>query len=215
MKWLMATLIFVVATLSFYWLFSGKSKDVSFRLALNDVSSKRARTTNTKELDRLKIHSSKLIDFIQKNNYYSRYCFLIDMQLPSGSNRFFVYDLRKDSILDAGLVAHGSGSDGDGKMQFSNVLESNCTSLGRYKIGNAYHGRFGLAYKLHGLDSSNSNAFKRFVVLHSHSCVPEMEVAPFEICRSLGCPTVSPSFLDKLQGYIDKAEKPVLLEIFY
>src|SRR5450631_3108388 len=35
--------------------------------------------------------------------------FLVDMQLPSGRNRFFVYDLTKDSILQAGLVAHGCG----------------------------------------------------------------------------------------------------------
>jgi hypothetical protein len=36
-----------------------------------------------------------------------------------------------------------------------------CTALGKYKIGDKYKGRFGTAYKLLGLDSSNNNAFKK------------------------------------------------------
>ncbi|MBK7884475.1 MAG: murein L,D-transpeptidase catalytic domain family protein [Chitinophagaceae bacterium] len=138
------------------------------------------------------------------------------MKLSSGSNRFFVYDLKKDSILARGLVAHGSGSDNGGKeLVFSNTISSYSTSLGKYKIGNSYDGKFGLAYKLHGLDKTNSNAFNRFVVLHSHSCIPQNEVAPLEICRSWGCPTVSPAFLSTLKMYLDKPGKPVLLQIFY
>jgi hypothetical protein len=44
----------------------------------------------------------------------------------------------------------------------------------------------------------DNNAFKRFVVLHSHECVPETEVQD-EICQSDGCPTVSPQFLQQLK----------------
>lgn len=82
------------------------------------------------------------------------------------------------------------------------------------KIGSSYKGKFGLAYKLHGLDATNSNAYKRFVVLHSHECVPENETAPLPICQSDGCPTVSPDFLKTLSIIIDSSKRAVLLSIY-
>ena len=143
-------------------------------------------------------------------------CFLIDMRLPSGENRFFVYNLEKDSVETAGLVTHGSGvNNTSNSPTFSNTPNSNCTSLGKYRIGKPYQGKFGLAYKLYGLESTNSKAFERFVVLHSHACVPNEEVAPQVICESWGCPTVAPAFLTKLQSYIDVSSKPILLWIYY
>ncbi|MGZ8558091.1 MAG: murein L,D-transpeptidase catalytic domain-containing protein [Chitinophagaceae bacterium] len=51
-----------------------------------------------------------------------------------------------------------------------------CTSLGKYIVDNSYIKRFGLAYKLYGLDKTNDKAFQRFVVLHAHECVPETMV---------------------------------------
>lgn len=137
------------------------------------------------------------------------------MNEPSGKDRFFIYDLKKDSILHSGLVTHGRCNElwNDGRM-YSNEVGSACTSPGKYKVGKPYQGVFGLAYKLYGLDSTNSNAFKRYVVLHSHECVPDGEVDPLPICRSDGCPTVSENFLKKLAGIIDKSSKPVLLWIY-
>jgi hypothetical protein len=148
----------------------------------------------------------------QNNNAWI--CFLIDMSLPSGHPRFFVYDLKKDSSISAGLVTHGSCNTTwlQGR-EYGNSPGCGCTSLGKYRIGNAYNGRFGLAFKLYGLDKTNSNAFNRFVVLHSHDCVPETEVKD-EICQSLGCPTVSPGFLLKLKALIHESKQPVLLWIY-
>ncbi len=115
----------------------------------------------------------------------------------------------------AALVTHGSGSErGGDSLYFSNVPGSSCSSLGKYKIGHAYQGKFGLAYKLYGLDASNSKAFERFVVLHGHDCVPNDEVYPIGICESLGCPTVAPAFLLSLQKILDASSAPVLLHIF-
>lgn len=156
-----------------------------------------------------------LCTFAKQNGYDTNFCFLIDMKMPSGLKRFFIYDFKKEAIVDAGLVAHGRCNGTKFiHREYNNVVGGGCTSLGKYKIGNAYHGQFGLAYKLHGLDSSNSNAFIRYVVLHSHECVPNNEVAPYPICQSDGCPTVSPDFLSKLASFIDKSKKPMLLEIF-
>lgn len=137
------------------------------------------------------------------------------MHPASGKERLFVYDLKKDTILFAGLVTHGRCNERwlEGR-KYSNKIGCGCSSLGKYRIGAAYHGRFGLAYKLYGLDSSNNNAFERFVVLHAHECVPETIVYPDAICQSDGCPTVAPQMIMKLGKLIDTSSKPILLWIF-
>ncbi len=115
-----------------------------------------------------------------------------------------------------GLVAHGSaGKEFSLHPRFSNLDGSNCTALGRYRIGKPYAGRFGTAYKLYGLDTSNDQAFKRNIVLHSFQNVPERETDPFPICNSQGCPMVAPGFLQKLEPIIDGSGKPIMLVIFY
>lgn len=153
--------------------------------------------------------------WLARHGFNSSFCFLVDMQVPSGKNRFFVYDLRRDSVLLSGLVAHGSGGRYFSvKPVFSNVEGSGCTSLGRYRVGYPYAGQFGPAYKLYGLDTSNSRAFARNVVLHSYAAVPEHETWPQPICNSLGCPMVAPGFLETLRPLITGTQKPVCLWIF-
>ena len=172
----------------------------------------------TNDVTVLRLRSKAILakHFTVEEGFNETHCFLLDMRLPSGKNRFFVYNLEKDSVEMAGLVAHGSGSDnGSNDLSFSNMAKSNCTSLGKYKIGQSYSGKFGLAYKLHGLDKTNSKAFERYVVLHAHACVPNDEIAPLPICQSWGCPTVSPAFLVQLKKYMDKSEAPILLWIYY
>jgi len=165
---------------------------------------------------RLKEKARSIDAFARENNYNSTRCFLIDMHVASGLKRFFVYNFKKDSIEAAGLVTHGSGSDnGTPELSFSNTPNSNATSVGRYRVGKSYYGKFGLAYKLYGLDETNNKAFDRFVVLHSHSCVPTGEVSPSPICESWGCPTVAPAFLSVLKNYIDNSSRPILMWIYY
>lgn len=163
------------------------------------------------------IGADKILDaknFVAKNKFNEEVCFIINMKLHSGKNRFFVYDLKKDSVQMAGLVAHGNCYQYwlEGR-KYNNEIGGGCTSLGKYKVGNPYNGKFGRAYKLHGLDKTNNNAFARFVVLHSYECVPETETDE-DICQSNGCPMVSPGFLKNLQQIIDKSGKPILLYIY-
>lgn len=164
--------------------------------------------------DALRFKTVSAKQFTKKNGYNQQVCFLIDMKIRSGSNRFFVYDLKNNSVLKSGVVTHGRCNERwlVGR-KYGNEPGCGCTSLGKYKIGHAYMGRFGLAYKLHGLDSTNNNAFKRFVVLHAHDCVPENEVWS-DICQSDGCPTVSPAFLQELKAIINESKKPILLWIY-
>ncbi|NII24045.1 hypothetical protein HB364_03060 [Pseudoflavitalea sp. X16] len=174
-----------------------------------------AANLHKKLLLKLESRAARARDYAARHKYNTELCFLVDMSIESGKNRLFVYDLKKDSITEAGLVTHGRcNEDWLNGRRYGNEVGCGCTSLGRYKIGAAYKGRFGLAYKLHGQDSTNSNAFKRYVVLHSHECVPVAEVDPYPICQSDGCPTVSPAFLKKLAATIDASPRPILLWIF-
>jgi len=205
-------LIFFVFVLLFSWF---ASSGICKRIKANSsIHFKKESESDNAVIKKLKKKSVDAISFIKKNGYNESVCFLIDMTLPSGQNRFFVYDLDKDSIIQSGLVTHGRcNKDWLEGRKYSNVPGCGCTSLGKYKVGYAYKGTFGLAYKLHGLDKTNSNAFKRYVVLHSHECVPEYQVAD-DICQSDGCPTVSPNFLKQLKPVINQSSKPILLWIF-
>ena len=208
--------VLLVAISAFGYIFWYRPK-FSFTTQSDAFSFRKNRYRDTYETtQRLKKKAILAKDFVNEHGYNETHCFLLDMRLPSGKSRFFVYNLLKDSVEITGLVTHGSGSDnGTEDLIFSNFKNSNCTSLGKYKIGNSYTGSFGLAYKLYGLDKTNSNAFDRFVVLHSHTCVPNDEVSPLPICVSLGCPTVSPPFLTRLKKYLDESQQPVLLWIYY
>jgi hypothetical protein len=167
------------------------------------------------ERRRLDQHLAALLPFAIAYGYNNKVAFLVDMSLPSGKYRFFVADLEKDTLLLAGLVAHGSGNHMFAVApSFSNNDGSGCSSLGRYRIGTPYTGHFGRSYKLYGLDSTNSQAFQRNVVLHSFSYVPEAETDPYPICNSHGCPMVSPGFLKQLEPLIDHSPRPILLWIF-
>jgi len=163
---------------------------------------------------KMKTKVAEARNFIAKKNYNDVICFLIDMSIPSGQNRFFIYHLKKDSIQNAGLVTHGRCNESwlEGR-KYGNTVGCGCTSLGKYKVGYPYQGRFGLAYKLYGLDKTNDKAFERYVVLHAHDCVPETAVEE-DICQSDGCPTVSPGFLQQLKPMIEKSARPILLWIY-
>lgn len=173
-------------------------------------------TTNPTEerlLERVKI----IKEFIGKNPKYNKeLAFFIDMRIMSGKNRFIVYDLKNDKVVDQGLVAHGIGSETDNKpeLKFSNKDSSFCTALGKYSVGQNYIGKYGKAYKLYGLDPTNSNALARSIVLHKYAYVPyEEQNSP--ICHSLGCPMVNEIYYDRIQKIIDNSKANIILDIYY
>jgi L,D-transpeptidase catalytic domain len=170
------------------------------------------------EMRRVRNTEAALKTYALNNKCNLDYAFVIDMRIPSYKKRFFVFNLKRDSIINSSLVAHGTGSETfRGELVFSNVPDSRCSSLGKYKIGISYKGMYGFSYKLQGLDATNNKAYERAIVLHGHSCVPTGETGDtYPICFSYGCPMVSPSFLQTLKGYISKQGKtPILLEIIY
>ena len=125
-------------------------------------------------------------------------------------------DLKANKIIDKGLVAHGSGSETNvkGKLKFSNIPNSLSTSLGKYYIGNSYNGKFGKAYKLYGLDETNSNAFHRDIVFHYYFDVPYQEQKGY-ICNSFGCPMVNKKYFERAAKIIDGSETNIIMSIYY
>jgi len=183
-----------------------------------DTSFYHINTTYKAALNRLKQQATALKEYAAVNDFNTEYCFLADMSIPDGKNRFFVYNLKKDSLEISSLVSHGFGStkpNSYDELEFSNAPNSFRTSLGKYKIGNDYKGTYGLSYKLYGLDSTNDRAFERSIVLHADTHVPDKEPFPYHLYQSAGCPTVSPLFLAVLTKYIKASKKPILLWIYY
>ena len=161
------------------------------------------------------ILTKKINNYAIQNDLSTEYCFLVDMSLPSGRNRMFIYDLKKNSIVNAGLVAHGSCNETFlARPRFSNTTSSGCSSLGKYKVGEFYRGKYGKSFRLYGLDDCNSNAYKRAVVIHGYDCVPDQEIYPRVLCNSFGCVMVSYNFFDKISRIIGKADKPIVLWIY-
>jgi hypothetical protein len=196
------------------WLFFVVFIQVHYRVLANEgPTSTRYANASTVFLRRV----GEARQFLAAHKEYNRdVVLLVDMSLSSRKYRFFVYSLREKRILEKGLVAHGIGSviPFSTGLRFSNEPGSKCTSLGKYRVGDAYHGRFGKSYYLHGLEESNSNAYSRHVVLHSYKYLPSGETL-IPIFLSEGCPMVAPAFFKKLEPIIDRSRKPVLLYIYY
>jgi L,D-transpeptidase catalytic domain len=205
-------LLFFILILSFTW-FSSSGLWKRNKTILFGNSTKHYELHNNSE-EKMREKAAEAKKFILQNNFNESTCFLADMSLPSGQNRFFVYDLEKDTIQNSGLVTHGRCNQYwlEGR-KYGNTVGCGCTSVGKYKVGNSYNGKFGLAFKLYGLEKTNDKVFARFVVLHSHKCVPENEVKG-DICQSDGCPTVASGFLQQLKLIINESKKPVLLWIY-
>lgn len=168
------------------------------------------------ETERFSQQIEAVKSMIASGSYNSKIAFFMDMRIKSGKNRFFVYDLENNKIIDEGLVANGSGSEMNvrGELKFSNEPNSNCTSLGRYAIGKSYKGIFGKSYVLKGLDQTNNNAVKRMIVLHSYSAVPENE-QDYCIALSHGCPMVNEVFFKRLEKIIDSSKSSIILNVYY
>jgi L,D-transpeptidase catalytic domain/Rv2525c-like, glycoside hydrolase-like domain len=134
-----------------------------------------------------------LINFRNQNGgpMSARYWAIADFNIRSSEPRLFLFDVR-DNDVQSYLCAHGKGSEGptdDGYANvFSNVSGSNCTSLGIYRCAETYNGKHGFSMRLDGLESTNSNARARAVVMHAASYVsPEFIAQTGRIGRSDGC----------------------------
>jgi hypothetical protein len=124
-----------------------------------------------------------------------KYITIVDMTQKSNKKRMYVIDMVSGSVA-AYFAAHGKGSDSnnDGYAEkFSNTEGSLMTSLGFYLTDVTYQGSNGLSLRLRGLQSTNSNAYSRAIVMHGADYVN-----PSSVGRSWGCPAIERKYVNTL-----------------
>lgn len=161
-----------------------------------------------------------LKEYSHKNGLSENYAIVVDFSKSSGKHRFFVCDLKKQQIISSSLCAHGAGNGSTmTKPIFSNEIGSNCSSLGHYQIiGRHKMSSSGLpSFRLKGLDSSNSNAMKRGILIHSAKIVSMFRLGifpfylPLDKRISSGCFAVDIGMMDIVGDLVDNEKKPILL----
>ena len=159
---------------------------------------------------------SEIYDYCKDNGYSTEYCFLTDFSKPSGIKRFYIYSFKENKIVDKSLCAHGLGRNYNiFKTTFSNEKGSYYSSLGKYKVGNLRAMKnpnilFKEGYNLFELDSTNSNAKERGILIHKGN--PEFETFPLPCLPvSKGCFAVSNSMMKHIEDIKKQSDKPILL----
>lgn len=154
----------------------------------------------------LKYYDTNLSRITNKN-----YLTVIDFTQHSSKRRKYVIDMRTGAVT-AMLTTVGRASDPDGDgyaTSFSNTPESNKSSLGFYLTANQYQGKHGTSMRLHGLSSTNSNAYSRAIVVHGADYVQESNSYAG---RSLGCPAVDNRLISDL---VNKLKNGSLMYIWH
>jgi len=158
--------------------------------------------------------SKEIIDYCKKNELDTNYCIIVDFSIYSGKERLFIVDIQNNRIDVSGFCAHGIGKDFDCifRPKFSNMDGCNYSSLGHYKLGGRRKtSRYDLdAIELYGLDSCNSNAYQRGILILNglpEICIIGLPCAPL----SQGCFTVSNRNFDIICSVKSDSDKAILL----
>jgi hypothetical protein len=132
---------------------------------------------------------------------------IVDFSRHSSVARWFFIDMKTGEVTTR-HVAHGIGSDPSTKKyphgtgyarRFSNVENSNESSIGFFLATDIYNGEHGPSVHLDGLSKTNSNARVRAIVVHSADYVIEENKLQG---RSDGCFAIAPSEHDAVVSTI-------------
>jgi len=130
---------------------------------------------------------------------------IADFDKNSTKKRLWIVDLEKDSLLLNTWVAHGNHSGDDMATRFSDVNDSNESSLGFYVTAEVYRGKHGRSLRLDGMDEGfNTNARKRSIVVHGAPYVSQGTINELgRLGRSQGCPAVPAELADLVINTIE------------
>lgn len=117
---------------------------------------------------------------------------IVDFDQPSYNKRMYILDLKNYKLLFHTWAAHGRNSGTAMAQRFSNVNQSNRSSLGFYLTDKTYFGGNGFSLKLMGLEKGlNDRAMQRAIVLHGAPYVSQSTIDKLGyLGRSFGCPAV-------------------------
>jgi hypothetical protein len=174
------------------------------------------------DLIKTKKKVEEALAFCKSKKMNTDFCILIDMSLHSGLSRFMIWDFKEKKISNKYLVGHGCGSnrwssdESKNNPKFSNEDGSHLSALGKYQLGERGRSDWGInvKYLMHGLEKTNNNALKRFIVFHSWDLMSDKEVYPKGSPEGWGCPTISNNAMKELDPIIQNSKKPLLMWIY-
>ncbi|MBL7859127.1 MAG: murein L,D-transpeptidase catalytic domain family protein [Cyclobacteriaceae bacterium] len=139
---------------------------------------------------------------------------IIDFRKSSIEKRMWTIDLVKKRIVFHSLVAHGRNTGDEYARYFSNVPNSNQSSLGFFTTGITYIGKHGISLVLHGMEPGiNDQAQSRAIVMHGAAYVSEQYIKKVgRLGRSFGCPAVP---MESYKEIIPTLAGGTLLFIYY
>ena len=163
---------------------------------------------------RLRSHASQLREYCREHGYNTHVALLMDASRHSGLRRFVVWDFDGDRALCSFPVSHGSGSVHShvrsAYARFSNEDGSHLSFLGKALVAERYEGRYGVAYRMDGLEESNSNLRSRNVVLHGWQYTTSFTIFPIPTVGSWGCPVLSRRAMRRVDEILQKENRVVL-----
>lgn len=166
------------------------------------------------DINRFREKAAEIALFCKKNGYNERIVMLWDLSVHSGRRRFVVWNLVEGRAERKFVASHGSGYECSLRYsayaKTSNVPNSHLSSEGRALVGERYSGRYGIAYRLDGLDESNSAIRERCIVLHGWRHTTSYPIWPMPTVGSWGCPVVSERSMAILDEILRNEQKVVL-----
>lgn len=166
---------------------------------------------------RVAARAEEVLEFCRKEGYNTDIALFIDLARHSGRRRFVVWSFAEKKAILCCPVSHGSGSQmshtRSAYARLSNLDGSHLSSLGKALVAERYEGRYGIAYKLDGLDDTNSSLRSRCVVLHGWKYTTSYPIFPRASVGSFGCPVLSRRMMARVDDIL-KNESRVVLDIF-
>lgn len=166
---------------------------------------------------RVRERATKLLEYCRERGYNTRIALFVDLSRHSGRRRFVAWSFERNALIFTCLVSHGSGSAQShvrsAYARTSNEDGSHLSSTGRALVAERYEGRYGVAYRLDGLDATNSNLRPRCVVLHGWEHTTSYPIWPRATVGSFGCPVLSRRMMQKVDTLL-QAEQGVVIEIY-
>lgn len=168
-------------------------------------------------LSRVRKRAEALYDYCRKEGYNTNIALFVDLARHSGRRRFVVWDFKHNTPILTAPISHGSGSKQShvrsAYARLSNEDGSHLSSLGRALVAERYEGRYGTAYRLDGLDATNSNLRSRCVVLHGWEHTTSYPIWPRATVGSFGCPVLSCEVMAKVDDILS-SHQGVIIELF-
>ena len=158
------------------------------------------------------------LEYAHRHGMSEQYCLLLDYSIPSGYPRLFVWSFEKGDVIYRAHVMHGPGKGSTKESPvFSNEFGSESSSIGRFSI-TKQHGKVNKnGFYLKGLDVTNSNAYRRGLMIHGSYWVSFntwRRYIPLNRRSCQGCVATSNRNMTYLSKLIEEENRSLLLWSF-